>query len=252
MKQPHGTAAGGGPGSRRPSPAAAAFAWAGAAAFALSLAYFAYAYLVRFGEPVPRATWVRPAAIDALLFSVFALHHSVFARTRLKSWVRDHTSPWLERSIYTWISSVLFVAVCWLWLPVPGELYRLTGWWRWIGLAAQLAGIVLTILGARALDVLELAGVRPLLGTAQGHARATPLVTSGAFGLVRHPLYFGWALFVFGAPSMTATRATFAIVSTVYLAIAIPWEERSLIATFGQDYERYRKNVRWRMVPWIY
>jgi len=69
---------------------------------------------------------------------------------------------------------------------------------------------------------------------------------------VRHPLYFAWVLLVFGAPVMTATRATFAIASTAYLALAIPWEERSLIDLFGEQYEEYRRQVRWRMIPGIY
>jgi protein-S-isoprenylcysteine O-methyltransferase Ste14 len=51
---------------------------------------------------------------------------------------------------------------------------------------------------------------------------------------------------------MTMTRLTFAVISTLYLAIAIPFEERSLIETFGADYASYRRTVRWRMIPGLY
>jgi protein-S-isoprenylcysteine O-methyltransferase Ste14 len=78
------------------------------------------------------------------------------------------------------------------------------------------------------------------------------LETRGVYGFVRHPLYLGWVLFVFGTPVMTATRATFAVVSTMYLVIAVPWEERSLVEVFGSDYEAYQKKIRWRIVPGIY
>ena len=227
---------------------AAVVAWAGAALFVVSLGWFLFAYLVLFGTPAPPGPVLAPVLMNTALFTVFALHHSIFARTGMKSWVRGVAPPVLERSIYTWVASALFIVVCWLWQPVPGELYRLQGPWRWVGIAAQAAGIVLTFLGSRALDVLDLAGVRAVLP----QRRAGPLVTSGVFGLVRHPLYFGWALLVFGAPDMTATRAVFAIVSTVYLAVAIPWEERGLVATFGHAYEDYRRRVRWRMLPGIY
>jgi methanethiol S-methyltransferase len=87
------------------------------------------------------------------------------------------------------------------------------------------------------------------IGVPHAHPR---LVTSGVYAVVRHPLYFGWALLVFGAPHMTMTRAVFAVVSTLYLAVAIPWEERSLTTTFGADYEAYARRVRWRMVPFLY
>ena len=51
---------------------------------------------------------------------------------------------------------------------------------------------------------------------------------------------------------MTGTRAAFAIISTVYLMLAIPWEERGLVATFGPQYEAYRQRVRTRMIPFVY
>lgn len=232
-----------------------AFAWLATAAFAASLGFFLYAYLFTFGvapPSIPPDRW-RPALIDISLFTVFALHHSLFARTRFKRVVNALVSPALERSVYTLISSVLFFLVCALWQHVPGTLYAVPAPWRWIGYGAQVAGLLLTFASSRALDVLDLSGVRQVLRGAHG---AVPppraLETTGVYGLVRHPLYFGWALFVFGAPDMTLTRFTFAVVSTAYLAIAIPFEERSLVQTFGPGYHEYCRRVRWRMLPGLY
>ena len=139
------------------------------------------------------------------------------------------------------------------WQVVPGVFYELDGLWRLMAYVIQLLGLILTIHASRVLDVLDLAGVRPVLMAARGAApRHVALETGGVYGFVRHPLYLGWVLFVFGTPVMTATRATFAVVSTVYLVIAVPWEERSLLDVFGARYEAYRKRVRWRIVPWVY
>lgn len=232
------------------------FAWLGFAAFAASLGYFLFAYFALFGAVAPGtpAPWhpgtLTPVLIDVALFSVFALHHSVFARTRIKTIVKARINPGLERSLYTWIASALFILVCWAWQPVPGTLYVLGAPWSWLGYSAQAAGIVLTFLGSRALDVLDLAGVRQVMRGAQPDRVA--LQTRGVYGLVRHPLYFGWVLLVFGAPEMTATRFTFAAVSTLYLAVAIPFEERGLDEAFGDAYARYRRQVRWRMLPGLY
>jgi methanethiol S-methyltransferase len=236
-----------------PSRLAFGVAWGGAGAFAVSLGFFLYAYLVRFGADTP---WtgsvgavVAPAVLDIGLFTAFAFHHSLFARDAWKDRVGRVVPPLLERSLYTWVASVLFAGVCWWWMPVPGELYRMDRDWRWLGWTVQAAGVLLAFFASRALDVLDLAGVRPLLAARTTHV---PLSTSGVFSIVRHPLYFGWTLFVFGAPLMNATRAVFAVASTAYLALAIPWEERALVRAFGEEYEAYRRKKRWRMFPGVY
>ena len=230
-----------------------AIAWAGGAVFVLSLSYFLYCYQQRFGSTVAGGPLWRPVAADVLLFSAFALHHSLFARTRAKAWIGRRLPGALERSIYTWVASLVFIAICWWWQPVPGLLYRWESPWRPLAYTLQVSGIVLTFLGARALDVLDLAGIRALLRSRTGAAPVhVPLSTTGVFGIVRHPLYFGWALLVWGTADMTATRAIFASVSCAYVAMAIAWEERGLIETFGSDYEAYRRRVRWRMIPFVY
>jgi protein-S-isoprenylcysteine O-methyltransferase Ste14 len=204
---------------------------------------------VRFGAAAPPGSWFPPAAVDAALFSVFALHHSLLARTPLKAQVRRIVGPSLERSVYTWFASGLFLLVCWAWQPVPGILYQLEQPWRSVAYGAQAAGVLLVWRSSRVLDVFDLAGIRPLMRARPGHV---PLVTTGAYGIVRHPLYLGWGLLVCGAPDMTATRAVFAAVSTIYCALAIPWEERGLVEVFGRAYDGYRQKVRWRMLPGLY
>lgn len=229
------------------------FAWGGALLFVASLSYFVYAYVFRFGRVISGESHVAPILINTALFTVFATHHSVFARARAKAWMHRVVHPALERSVYTWIASLLLIAVCAQWEFVPGLVYRIPAPWSWIGYSAQLCGVLLIFRGSKVLDALDLAGVRPILEAgATSVPQHIPLVTTGVFGLVRHPIYLGWALLVCGAPQMTATRLTFAVVSTLYLMVAIPWEERGLIREFGVRYEEYRRQVRWRMIPGVY
>jgi protein-S-isoprenylcysteine O-methyltransferase Ste14 len=230
-----------------------AVAWLGAVVFAASLLWFVYCYLVTYGVPSTDPRVFSAILTNVILFSIFALHHSVFARSGVKRAVQAAVPSALERSVYTWIASLLFIGVCTWWQPVNGSIYELHGVWRILAFVAQAVGVVVSGRAAGALDTLDLAGVRPVI-RASGVERTehVPLKTNGLFGVVRHPLYFGWALFVFATPVMTGTRLVFAVVSTGYLALAIPWEERSLIDTFGSEYESYRQRVHWRMIPWLY
>jgi protein-S-isoprenylcysteine O-methyltransferase Ste14 len=218
--------------------------------FFASLSFFLYSYAVRFGErgsaSDTEAAW--PIGVDLLLFTAFALHHSVFARARVRGWVAGLVPPDLERSWYVWIASILFILVCLLWQPVPGTAWHAQGAWIWAALAAQACGVWLTLHSAAIIDILDLSGVRQLSAT----TGRTEFKTCGPYGWVRHPIYTGWFLLVFGAPTMTMTRLVFAIVSSAYLLIAIPFEERSIRAASGGAYEAYAKQVRWKLIPGIY
>ena len=239
--------------TRRPGIGALVLAWTGAALFAVSLLVFLYLYGIAF-RPAPEGSAPLPAAVaNTALFSVFALHHSLFARTRVKRAVTRILPACLERSVFTWIASLMFLIVCLAWQPVDGTLYSWHGAFRVIGYGVQAAGVMLTLAGSSAIDILNLAGVRPVLLARSGQKSAdASLKVDGVYGFVRHPLYLGWALFVFGAPDMNGTRLLFAIVSTAYLALAIPFEERSLVDVFGNRYRDYQRTTRWRLLPGVW
>src|SRR6185503_11082199 len=102
-----------------------AFTWAGGSLFVTSLAFGVFRYAAAFGQVAGDASSALPAVLaDVVLFSLFAAHHSRFARTGLKARMQALVSPQLERSVYVWLASVLFMLVCASWRPVPGE------WWR--------------------------------------------------------------------------------------------------------------------------
>jgi protein-S-isoprenylcysteine O-methyltransferase Ste14 len=223
---------------------AAVIRWSGGAIFVIALAVCLWCYLFVLGESRPWLGWT-PFGVDALLITVFAMHHSVFARAGVKRWMARAIPEPLLRSVYVWIASVLLIGVCLLWQPVGGEFYASSGWRAALHAAVQLAGIAVIAQSVRAIDPLELAGIRPPSGS-------DGLQIDGPYRLVRHPLYFGWMLASFGAAHMTGDRLTFAALTSLYLAMAIPWEERSLVAAFGDAYRRYQRQVRWRMIPFIY
>jgi methanethiol S-methyltransferase len=227
-------------------------AWLGGAVFVASLVYFGYMYAIRLDGTVGPTSAVQIAAAcawDVGLFAAFAVHHSVLARAGAKRWLERWIPPELERSTYVWTASLLFVTVCWFWEPVGApDLYRVTGPLVWLNRLVQAAGVALLARASFQLDWLDLAGIRQVLGA----RRPAALIVDGPYRLVRHPIYLGWTMFVLGASHMTATRLVFAGVSLAYLVLAVPIEERSLRALFGQDYRTYENQVRWRIVPFVY
>jgi protein-S-isoprenylcysteine O-methyltransferase Ste14 len=218
--------------------------WAGGALFVTALAVTGWWYGVAMGRTVPAGGW-SAVGVDAALITAFALHHSLFARESIKAAIGRLVPLELVRSVYVWVASLLLLGVYRFWRPIGGDWYRASGALAIVLATAQLTGLWLTARAAALIDPLELAGIRPA-------SRTDGLQVGGPYRWVRHPLYLGWLLMVFGAAHMTGDRLAFAALTTFYLVVAIPWEEQSLRRSFGDDYARYARTVRWRMIPFIY
>ncbi|MGH9240646.1 MAG: methyltransferase family protein, partial [Vicinamibacterales bacterium] len=242
--------------------AARAFAWAGGALFVAALVYFLFSYTITFGEIVEGKAAPGAIVFNLVLFSAFAVHHSIFARDAVRAFVRRIVSAPLERAVYVWVASLMLIGVCYAWRPVAGVAWQIPSPWNWAMVPVQLVGVWLTLRATAVIDGLELAGVRQVLNPeslASAKASAGPnpktqneFKTDGPYGWVRHPIYLGWILLVFAVGTMTMTRLVFASISSVYILIAIPFEERTLRAHSAGGYDEYIRRVPWKLIPHIY
>jgi len=182
--------------------------------------------------------------MDAVLFAIFAMHHSVFARPWAKRLVEQAVSTELVRTLYVWVASVLLAAVCMLWVPVGGVLFHAQGITAAGLRIAQVVGLFVGALAIRRTSIGELSGA--------WDTRAARLEAAGVYQVVRHPLYTSLLLLVVATPTMTGDRALFAALSLVFIVAAIPFEEAGLVRQFGQPYNMYRRAVRWRLIPYIH
>jgi protein-S-isoprenylcysteine O-methyltransferase Ste14 len=148
-----------------------------------------------------------------------------------------------DKALLLCVVSMLGLLVWRYWLARQGAIRP------WASIAVW--GLVLTAAGARRLRPLELAGIEQARHQPR-HPRDEHLVLAWPYSLVRHPIYLGWVLVVFGVPHMTASRLLLAILSTAYLVAAVPLEERQLERVFGEGYRHYRQRVRWRILPGVY
>jgi len=222
---------------------------AGGLTFVASLLTFAWYYAVGWETDVAGSS-LQPLFVDVGLFSLFALHHSLFARTGLKHWISSVVPPVLERSTYVWIASVLLIVVTIAWKPVPGLAWHVTGWMGALMSVTQVVAAVTTVLAARRLGTLRLAGVTQVIEQ-PGDAASGALYVRGLYAIVRHPIYTAWVVMVWATPHMNGTRLVFAAISTFYLVVAVPFEERDLRRAFPA-YAGYAARVRWRMLPFVY
>lgn len=79
------------------------------------------------------------------------------------------------------------------------------------------------------------------------------LVSTGLYGLVRHPMYFGAVLMMFGTPLALGSywALLVSIVSIPVFGIRITDEEKMLRAELD-GYDEYTQKVRYRLLPYLW
>jgi protein-S-isoprenylcysteine O-methyltransferase Ste14 len=83
--------------------------------------------------------------------------------------------------------------------------------------------------------------------------RKQRVVSTGVYGLVRHPMYLGAILMFVGAPLLLGSAAGLVVAAglTLLLSFRIVGEER-VLADELEGYAEYRRKVRYRLLPWVW
>ena len=223
-----------------------------AAAYVLFLATFLYLVAFVGDLPVPRTVDHGPlappyaaAAIDIALIALFGLQHSVMARPRFKaSWTRIVPAP-IERSVYLVFACLALILMFACWHPIGGSLWRV-GPGSPAAIMGALFGLgwLIVLLSTFHLSHFELFGLKQVYFHVRGHTAEQPrLAQPGFYRIVRHPLYSGFVLAFWAAPAMSYGHLLLALGLTVYILIAIRYEEHDLVETFGDAYVAYREKV---------
>lgn len=223
------------------------------ATFLYLIAFVANApFVPRTVDRGPEIATMTAVVTNVALIALFGLQHSVMARQGFKAaWTRIIPKP-IERSMYVLITSIILCVLFNFWKPIPATLWSVE---NSIGAgliwALFATGWVIVLLSTMLISHFELFGLKQVWSNLRGAGEVAPTFRQPLFyKFVRHPLYSGFLLAFWAIPVMTIGHALFAAGMTVYILIAISYEERDLIGLFGDDYVAYRAKVG-KLVPRI-
>src|SRR6185369_7208513 len=192
-----------------------------------------------------QATPLVAALIDVALIALFGLQHSVMARPAFKAKWTKIVPPATERSFYVLAASIALMIMFLFWRPIDTIVWNVTNpslaaliWaFFWIGWATVLVSTFL-------INHFELFGLQQAWLHVRGREADKPELRQPFFyKWVAHPLYAGFFMAFWAAPEMTVGHVLLAAGVSIYMLIAIRYEERDLTSLFGDDYRNYRAGV---------
>lgn len=188
-----------------------------------------------------------PALItNLLLITLFAVPHSIMARPTFKKWWTNLIPKSIERTTYVLVSSILIFLLIWQWQPMPQLIWEINSLpiqiilWIVGGL-----GWLLVAISPRLINDKHFFGIQQVRQQLNDQPLTSPeFQTPGVYRFLRHPIMVGFFLAFWSTPHMSVGHLVFSIATTIYILIALRYEERDLIHYFGDRYRNYKRRVR--------
>lgn len=187
--------------------------------------------------------------VDSGLLLVFALQHSVMARTGMKRRMARVVPVTIERSTYVLSASLCLGLTFWQWRKLPASIWRVDAQ-PWVAFLWGICALGwVTALGSTfMIDHLDFLGLRQGGWARRGLNSSPSFAERWMYAWVRHPMMLGLLVAFWTTPWMTAGHLLFAVAASGYIALGIRFEERDLRRQLGAEYGEYARRVP-RFVP---
>ncbi|MFT6288934.1 MAG: protein-S-isoprenylcysteine O-methyltransferase Ste14 [Alcanivorax sp.] len=187
----------------------------------------------------------QPIMWNSLLVLIWGVLHTGMARPSFKAILTRLIPEPAERPTYVLVAGVTSVALVGFWAIVPGQVWHVEAEWA----VALLWGLfwfgwVFLLASTFAINHFDLFGLRQVyLNYKKMPAAPEQFVKRAMYQYVRHPIQTGVLIGVWATPLMTMTQLALSLGFTIYIMAGLWFEERDLIAEYGDEYVKYQDQV---------
>lgn len=214
---------------------------AGLTAFMLYMGSWSF-LPIHINSQTAESNTAQAIAVNGLIMVLFGLHHSLAARTEFKEKLIRLMPAEIERSLYVLISGLFMFAICLYWQPLAGTVWSTSN--PTVTLVLQtvhVLGWLVLVVATFEIDHFHLMGLKQSFS--MNPSEGDRLKENFLYGIVRHPIQTGVLLGVWSTANMSMTQFMLSVCMTLYIFIGLYFEEKSLIAHFGDTYLEYKKRV---------
>lgn len=192
----------------------------------------------------PQGPLAMALLINGFWIVLFGVQHTVMARPGFKEKFTKFVPEPIERSTYVLVSSLILIGLFAYWRPIGGVVWQLDGMAANLMLAIYVLGWLVVFASTFIIDHFDLFGLKQVYQNMVGKTPDEPsFQVSLLYRVVRHPLMVGWIMLFFATPIMTLGHLLFAVGFTAYILVALVYEERDMVALFGDKYKAYQQAV---------
>jgi methanethiol S-methyltransferase len=193
--------------------------------------------------------------IDALLCLLFFLQHSLMVRNGFRKWLSGVIPQNYLGAFFSIFSGLFLLLLMLFWQKSTAFRVELDGAAYFFMRALFFLSVIGFYVTFRSLRPFDPFGIREIVLHLKGKTAKEPAFTvRGTYRWVRHPFYFFSILMIWTQVSVTTDRLLFNGLWTLWIIVGAFLEEGDLVASFGDAYRNYRRNVPmlipYKWCPW--
>jgi protein-S-isoprenylcysteine O-methyltransferase Ste14 len=184
-----------------------------------------------------------------MLWIVYCMLHSVLASNWIKKRLQSRMKNYKRyRLWYTLFAFISLVVILLFQIKIPTiELFHSSNFIFVAGIIISVSGLILMLICIRKY-FMSLSGLCSLFI----ENFSNELQITGVHKYIRHPLYLGTFMFIWGLFLCLPYLSLLVMntIVTIYTLIGIELEEQKLMVEFGESYKQYKKTVP-KLIPFI-
>lgn len=193
----------------------------------------------------PHLTGPVAIAWNVALVAVWGAQHTFMASPGFKAWWTQYMPAAIERSTYLVFVAIMTAGLVLFWVPIPGTLWDISGTMPGnIVLGVYFLGWVVVLVSTFLINHFHLFGLQQAWQQVdRTQSKDVTFRTPLFYKLVRHPMMTGVLISLWAIPELTISRLVFTLAMTVYVLVGVYFEEKTLVADLGEEYDAYRRTT---------